>query len=54
MSDVKRQRIAAFLGLHPEGIWPIELLDRLIELEENNGREALFKELIKLCSRDGI
>jgi len=34
---------------HPES-WPIEILDRLIELEKSEGRQALLKELILMTT----
>lgn len=41
-----RTHIAMYLGLNPnnEASWPVELLDRLIKLREEEGEVAFAKE----------
>ena len=53
MSDEQRRRMATLLGHHPDYL-PLglgDLLNKLIELERREGREALFRELAKLRER---
>lgn len=49
----ERARMARFLGLDPRHhkTWPMDIIDRLIEIENTEGSIALKRELCKLVSK---
>lgn len=55
MPPTKEQcRMASFMNLHPDmpETWPMEMLDRLIHIEKQDGREHLYRELGRMMSPD--
>ena len=48
--SLDQKRIAGYMGLHADLIetWPIDIIDRLIRLEQRKGHSRLIEEIRKL------
>jgi hypothetical protein len=48
--SIEHRKMAAHLNLHPDmtETWPLDILDKLIWIEKNEGREKLFEEIRKM------
>lgn len=53
MGVSEREKMALILGHNPNDSkdWPNDLIDRLIRLKREKGREALYRELEKLLRK---
>lgn len=54
MTTVPQERMARHFNLSPDKpeTWPMELINRLIWVEKNEGRPGLYRELRKALSND--
>lgn len=53
MTPTKEQyRMAMFMNLHPDApeTWPLETIDRLLDIEKNKGQRELHFELARMLS----